>query len=58
VQIFKAHLLHVLVQVYHFWGEQNASFKKQLLLDHVRDAPLMFVLIKVLHLVGVINIVL
>jgi hypothetical protein len=57
MQIFKARL-HVLVQVYHFQGERNTTFKKQLLLEHVRDAPLMFVLIKVLHLVGVINVVL
>jgi len=34
MQIFKAHLLHVLVQVFHFQGEQNASFKKLLLLEN------------------------
>jgi hypothetical protein len=33
MQILKAHLQNVLVQVYHFQGEQNARFKKQLLLE-------------------------
>ena len=33
MQILKAHLQNVLVQVYYFKGERNSSFKKHLLLE-------------------------